>query len=450
MISIIIAILGILLTIIIVIGTHEFAHFITARYLGVKVLRFSIGFGKTLFSWYDKKHTEYVIALIPLGGYVKMLDENEGPVPQDDLSFAYNKQPFYKKFLIVLAGPIANLICAIVFYWLIFMIGFVTPKPIIGKITPGSIAAMAGLKENHQIISIDNHETLFWPAIFFRVIAHAGNQDQLTIKVKNTNHQTQVYTLHLENWSMDKLTPEPIHSLGIHPYTPTIRLLIHSIQNNSPAARSTLQINDKLIALNKKKIVDWTELTKTIEAQPNKTIHFTIERQGKTLDIPVTIGYKRVSLFYKVGYLGITPKIDWPKHFFHTIQYSPSRALVAAWHEVINFTYFNYILIGKLLVGKISLQSLGGPITIFETAGEALNSGILSFISFLAFINVSIGILNLLPIPGLDGSHLLLQIIEAIIRKPLPEKFLVIFYRFGFVLILFIMIQAFINDILRL
>src|SRR3990167_7016486 len=380
MISIIIAILGILLTIIIVIGTHEFAHFITARYLGVKVLRFSIGFGKTLFSWYDKKHTEYVIALIPLGGYVKMLDENEGPVPQDDLSFAYNKQPFYKKFLIVLAG----------------------------------------------------------------------NKDQLTIKVKNTNHQTQVYTLHLENWSMDKLTPEPIHSLGIHPYTPTIRLLIHSIQNNSPAARSTLQINDKLIALNKKKIVDWTELTKTIEAQPNKTIHFTIERQGKTLDIPVTIGYKRVSLFYKVGYLGITPKIDWPKHFFHTIQYSPSRALVAAWHEVINFTYFNYILIGKLLVGKISLQSLGGPITIFETAGEALNSGILSFISFLAFINVSIGILNLLPIPGLDGSHLLLQIIEAIIRKPLPEKFLVIFYRFGFVLILFIMIQAFINDILRL
>ncbi|OGT35963.1 MAG: RIP metalloprotease RseP [Gammaproteobacteria bacterium RIFCSPHIGHO2_12_FULL_37_14] len=446
----IISIFGILFTLIIVIGIHEFAHFITARWFGVKVLRFSIGFGKTIFRWRDKKNTEYVVALIPLGGYVKMLDESEGYVSKHDLALAYNRQPFYKKFLIVLAGPIANLVCAIFFYWLIFMIGFATLKPIIGKIDPGSIAAVAGLKENSEIIAIDQHETLSWQSIFFRIIAHAGNQDTLTIKTKKPNHSIQTYHLNLSNWSMDNLSPDPLGSLGLHPYTPTIRPIIRTVKENSPAALANLQVNDKLIAVNQKKIKDWYEFVKEIEARPNQTLTFTIERNAKKLEIPVTIGYQFNTFFQKEGFLGIAPQVQWSENIFITVQYGPGEAILHAWKEVVNFTYFNFILIGKLVSGKISLHSLGGPITIFESAGEALNSGMLAFLSFLAFISVSIGILNLLPIPGLDGSHLFIQIIEVIIRRPLPEKLLITLYRLGFIFIFFIMLQAFINDILRL
>ena len=449
MIYFLISIIGILLTVAIVIGIHEFSHFITARMLGVKVLRFSIGFGKKLFSWRDKKDTEYVVALIPLGGYVKMLDEGEGDVSKHDLPFAYNRQPFYKKFLIVLAGPISNLICAIFFYWLIFIIGFITPKPLIGKIDPGSIAAQAGLKANSEIIGIDTHETLLWPAIFLRIVAHAGDHDQLTITVKQ-DHRIQTHTLNLANWVMDKLSPDPLGSLGLHPYTPPIPLIIGTMKQNSPATLSKLQINDKLIAINQKKLKNWDELIKIIEAHPQKTLIFSIERQGKILETPVKIGYQFSGFFQQEGFLGIGPQIKWPKDFFKTIQYGPGKALIKAWEEVVHFTYFNFMLIGKLVVGKISLQSLGGPITIFESAGDALNSGILSFLGFLAFISVSIGILNLLPIPGLDGSHLFIQLIEASTGKALPEKFLIALYRLGFLFILFIMVQAFINDILRL
>src|SRR3990167_4060188 len=179
--QLLIAIIGILVTILFVIGTHEFAHFIAARMLGVKVLRFSIGFGKRLFSWSDKKGTEFVFSLIPLGGYVKMLDENEGQVSSKDLPHAFNRQPFYKKFLIVLAGPFANILCAFILYWLIFMIGIVTVKPIIGQVTPKSIAAEAGLKPHQEIISIDDKPLFTWPSIIFRILFRAGNQDQLKI-----------------------------------------------------------------------------------------------------------------------------------------------------------------------------------------------------------------------------------------------------------------------------
>lgn len=182
MLQVLLSILGILLTIFFVIGTHEAAHFITARLLKVKVLRFSIGFGKSLARWYDKKGTEYVLALIPLGGYVKMLDEREGDVAPEEVHLAFNRQPFYKKFLIVLAGPAANIFCAFILYWLIFMIGFVNIRPIIGEVAPGSIAANGGLKMKQEIIRVDDRKTSNWTSVLFRILAHAGNQDQLKVE----------------------------------------------------------------------------------------------------------------------------------------------------------------------------------------------------------------------------------------------------------------------------
>lgn len=355
-----ISIMAIIATIFFVIGTHEWAHFMMARLVGVKVLRFSIGFGKTLLRWQGKTGTEYVFALIPLGGYVKMLDEREAPVSEDERPHTYNQQPYYKKFLIVLAGPAMNLLCALCLYWIIFMVGFTTIRPIIGDITPTSIAAQAGLKTGQEIIAVDGEKTRTWNSVLFRLLAHVGNEDTALITTTN-----QILALDLANWKIDGLTPDPLTSLGLTPLMPAIPLIM-------------------------------------------------------------------------------------PGNLIQHIQYSPIMALPEAWKQVKNLTYFNLLLFGKLITGKISLQSLGGPITIYQSAGSALNASILAFLGFLAFLSIAIGVINLLPIPGLDGGHLLIQTIEAVIRRPISEKILFNVYRLGFAVLIFFMVQALVNDLLRL
>ncbi len=445
-----ISIIGILITIFFVIGTHEAAHFAMARMLGVKVLRFSIGFGKTLLSWHDRKGTEYVLALIPLGGYVKMLDETEEPVPPEQLPYAYNRQPFYKKFLIVLAGPLTNILCALILYWLIFMIGFTTFKPLIGTVDANSIAAQAGLKKGQEIVGMDNQPISAWTGFILRLLAHAGDNDHVTLDVQNAAKQNTQHVLDLNHWRLDGLKPDPLASIGITPYMPTIPLTIGKIVEQSPAALSGLQLNDKIIAINHQTISTWDQIVLFITTHPNQHTTFTIERDHKTMQIPVKIGYQRSWMLQKSGYLGMGPYIKLPDEMLRKIKYSPLAAIAPAFRELYDFTYFNILLIGKLITGKLSLQSLGGPITIFDTAGDALNSGLVAFLGFLAFLSISIGVINFLPLPGLDGGHLFIQIVELLIRRPVPEMLLSVLYRGSFMLIFFILLIALVNDLLRL
>lgn len=447
----ILSVLGILITIFFVIGIHEYAHFITARCLGVKVLRFSIGFGHSLFTWHDKRGTEYVIAAIPLGGYVKMLDENEGEVPEQELPFAFNRQLFYKKFLIVLAGPTSNIVSAIVLYWLVFVIGFVTIKPVIGSVIPHSIAAEAGLKSDRVITALDERPVASWTNVLLRLMTHLGDQKQVTLQTQSLQGQsTQTHELDLSHWHMDELNPNPLLSLGIKPFEPRLPLIIGVIQPGSAAAKADLRIGDKIVALDRVPIQTWEALITRIHASPNKTVTIAIKRQKKMHNVSVTIDEKTHWFSSSQGSLGIGPTIQWPPAYLTTVKYSALEAIPYAWREVTDFTYFNLVLFGKMLTGKLSLQSLGGPITIFESAGDALNSGFLAFISFLAFLSISIGIINLLPIPGLDGGHLLFQLIEAVLGRPLPDRYLIILFRLGFIFLLFVLIQALVNDILRL
>lgn len=382
-----------------------------------------------------------------------MLDENEESVPQDELAQAFNRQPFYKKFLIVLAGPLMNMLCALFLYWLIFVIGFVTVVPVIGKVIPDSIAAHGGLKTQQEILAIDGKPTLSWTNVIFRLLVHAGNQDKMTIEVapfggKQTEPEKR--TLDMTTWNIGGLTPDPLSSLGIAPFSPDIPLVIGNIGDKSPAQTSPLKIGDKIISVNQKPVKDWEELIKTLMNNPEQILNFTVERDHKILSFPVTIGYKRDLLFQKNGYLGISPNFVWPKEYLRKIQYGPLPAISYAFEEIVNFTYFNLLLFGKMITGKLSLQSLGGPITIFESAGDALNYGFLSFIAFLAFLSISIGIINFLPIPGLDGGHLFIYIIELIIRRPISPEILSVLYRLGFFFILFILAQALVNDLMRL
>lgn len=451
MLAILISILGILLTILFVVGTHEFAHFIVAKMLGVKVLRFSIGFGKTLYSRFDKSGTEYVLALIPLGGYVKMLDELEGKVPKEELHLAFNRQPYYKKFLIVIAGPLMNLLCAVVLYWLIFVIGFVAIKPIIGTVSPHSIAAQNGIQPNQEIIAVDGHPTRTWTGVILRLLRHAGNDEKVIIDVKNTtNNSIQTHTLDLTNWNLEGLNPDPLLSLGIKPFEPIIPLKIDVIAKKSPAQNSLLHIGDLITAVNKQAIKNWEELMNIIIQHPDQTLDFTVKRAGQTLSIPVKLGHHQNLLFHKTGYLGIGPIYEPPPNLIRTIQFNPIAAIPYAFEEIWNFTYFNFMIFGKMITGKISYQSLGGPVTIFETAGKALNYGFIAFFGFLAFLSVALGVINILPIPGLDGGHILIQTIELIIQRPLPVNVLVLLYRLGFLLIFLLIFQAIINDVARL
>lgn len=445
------SVVGIIITIFFVIGFHEFAHFIAARLLNIKVLKFSIGFGKALFRFHDKKNTEYVIALVPLGGYVKLLGETEETDPKDS-KYAFNTQPFYKKFLVLAAGPFANLLSAFILYWIIFIVGFSSIKPIIGEISPQSIAARSGLQGQQEILSVDNDPSPSWMAVMLRIAAHVGNQDQLQIETQSlSTHQKQIFILNLADWTLDnQLKPDLLASLGIVPYEPTVPPVIGIIKENSPAARSSLRVGDRILKINSQAIQNWHQLVNFVQEHPDQTVTFTIARQGKTINHSVYIGYKKAFLINKTGYLAMGPQFIFPKHLLRQFKYGPLDAIPHAFKEMTNFIYFNFILFGKLLTGKMSLESLGGPITIFETAGTTLEYGLISFIGFLAFLSISIGIINILPIPGLDGGNICIYFIEFLIRRPIPEKILFIAYQGGILLIAFVMIRAILNDVLRL
>jgi len=455
MLNILVSILGIFITIFVVVGVHEFGHFITARLCGIKILRFSIGFGKALYRWYDKKGTEYVIAAIPLGGYIKMLDEGEGPVPENELHLAFNRQPFYKKALVVLAGPAANFILAIYLYWALFVVGFSTVKPVIGTIAPNSIAAQAGLKPHQEILKIDNTPTPSWVSVALHIILRVGDQGTLQVQTQPfpltlTNAATNDYSLSLTHWQLDKLKPDPLESLGIVPYVPAINPVIDFIQPDSPAIHSGLKMGDTVIAIDKQKIKDWVDVLPIVAKSPGKTLIFTVERQGKKINLPVTVGVKKSFFVKEHGFLGLGPKIQYQPALIKLVQYGPLDAIPVALDEVGTFIQLNTILLGKMITGKVSMQSLGGPITIFESAGDALNQGIIPFLSFLAFLSISIGFINIIPIPGLDGGHLLFQTIEFIIRRPLSERFQVLCYHLGLIFLFLLIAQAVANDIMRL
>lgn len=451
MLTILISIIGILITLLLIIGIHEFSHFMTARLLGIKVLRFSIGFGKSLWSRYDKKGTEYVIAAIPLGGYVKMLDSTEGHVAKEEYHLAFNHQPFYKKFVVVAAGPLSNLVLAFVLYWILFMVGFTTIAPVIGKIIPQSIAAEAGLSPNYEIVKVDHIPTSSWMDVIVRILSRAGDTGKMQIDLQSIRQSNvEKHQLDLSNWHMNNLKPDPLVSLGIIPFEPLIPTIISEIAEDSPAAQAGLAVGDKIILLDNKKINNWIDLVTIIDQHPSETVHLTIERNNKKITIPVLIGYHRDLLFIKHGFLGISPKFEWLPNFLRSNQYGPLTALSYAWQSTYDLVYMNFIIIGKVMTGKISLQSLGGPISIFQAAGTSFHQGIAAFLSFLAFLSISIGIINIFPIPGLDGGHLLFQTIEAIIQRPIPAKILEICYRLGLILLVLLIFQAVMNDILRL
>jgi len=449
--NVVISILAAILAIFSVVIIHECGHFFMAKLMGVRVLRFSIGFGKALWTKTTKTGTEFVIAILPLGGYVRMLGEGDEAPPEDLVRYAYNRKPILARMAIVLAGPLMNFLFAILLFWAIFLAGVTHIKPTVGQVLPNSIAAKGGLQSGDEIQKIDGRKINSWQRVVMRIIARMGDKGPMRVTVKSAGHtQSKSLYLPLNQWVIKKRRPDFFKSLGIVPFRPKYPTVIDKVLKNSPAQKGGLREGDKVIAINGMKKDDMLEVIKVIQSNPGKDIRLTILRKGKQLSLIIPAGMEKQK-GKQVGFLGFMVRAPkWPSSMILKQNFSVFSAWVPAVEQTWMLTSFNAIVLAKMIVGKISLHTLGGPISIFHTAGKAFGYNYRVYLGFIAFISVTLGFLNLLPIPGLDGGHFFFQMIEAIFRRPVPEGIQVICVKVGILLLILLMIQATFNDIIRL
>lgn len=440
-----------ILALLLLITIHELGHFLVARCCGVKVLRFSFGFGKVLASWRDKKGTEYAWSLFPLGGYVKMLDETEGNVPKNERHLAFNNKPLWARIAIVLAGPLFNFLFAFVALWLMLVIGIKSLAPMIDEVTPNSLAAKAGLTAKQEILFLNQQKITSWRDFEYALMPLIGTSDPVDITTKSLlNGKEKVFHLPLGNWQLDAKNPDILDSLGIRPFIPTIPPVIGEVMTDSPAQSVDLHAGDRIISVNGQKINDWLMLVDFVKHHPHQNIILSIDREGKSKNITVRAdGQKNNG--QDEGYLGLrSQRVDWPEHWLRVQRETPLRAIVPAFEQTTTLVGATFTLIGRLVMGKLPIQSISGPVGIAQGAGQSARSGLSYYLSFLALVSISLGVLNLLPIPMLDGGHLLFYLIEFVRRRPLSDEFKSVGIYLGLVLLVTLMIIALSNDLARL
>lgn len=441
-------IMSFLVAIIILVTVHEFGHFYVARRCGVKVLRFSLGFGRVLWRRYDRHGTEFSLSALPFGGYVKMLDEREGEVPAELLDQAFTRKTVWQRMAIVLAGPIANFILAIVLFWGLLLQGERGLIPIVGSVEPGSVAAAAGLEVGQEIVSVDGEETPTEQMLAQRLLNRLGESGEIAFKVRYP-HSTLQYELRtkLDNWLRGVKDPDPLKGMGLDLAFP-VSAVAGEIVPGSPAERAGLKTGDKILQADDVLIKDWRVWFDYVRAHPGKAIQIKVARSGETLDLTVTpesFAEKGVS-YGRVG-MGNQPP---PDELFRHYEYGMGGALVASVKRTWDTSAFVLVSVKKLILGEISTNNLSGPISIAKVAGSSAQIGFKYFVGFLAYLSVLLGVFNLLPIPVLDGGHLVYLYIEAIRGKPVSEKVQVMGFQFGLFLVISLSVLALYNDILRL
>jgi len=436
----------------VLVAFHEFGHFWVARKCGVKVLRFSIGFGTPLFKWRDSLDTEYVIALIPLGGYVKMLDEREGEVTPGQEHLAFNRKPVLQRIAVVAAGPLANLLLAVVAFWFVFLAGERGIAPLIGSVEPGSVAELAGLEPGQEIVAIDGSPTPTWQAVNFRLLDRIGDSGVIRFDLRYPDsdfvYQSEAY---LDEWLSEVEEPNLIGGLGIRMYRPPIPVVLDEVVPDSPAEAAGLRSGDRIVAADGIPMDQWNDWVDYVRARPGEAISIDWQRDGQDLQGVIVPAQKLADSGEAYGQVGVSVVVpEWPDEMVREFRYGPVAALVAAGRRTGELVGFTLNSIKKMISGLISPKNLSGPITIAKVASASAQSGLEAFVAFLALLSVSLGVLNLLPIPVLDGGHLMYYTIELLFGKPVPVKVQMVGYQIGLLIIVGVMMLALYNDFTRL
>ncbi|MDT8398095.1 MAG: RIP metalloprotease RseP [Pseudomonadales bacterium] len=451
----IINILAMLLTLGILVTVHEFGHFWVARRCGVKVERFSIGFGKPLLKW-TRQGTEYVIALLPLGGYVKMLGEQDVAIPESERHLAFNHKPLSQRAAIVAAGPLANFLLAIFLYWLMFMVGVSGVAPVVGTVKNDSPAALAGLQAGDEIVAVDGESTRTWQEVQVQLLGRLGESGFLNLTATSPERaKPLVARINLERWLNNDAEPDPLQALGITPFRLDIPPRLGEIVAGGRAESAGLLPGDLVLAVNGDKLGGWLEWIDIVRANPESDLQLVVERGGERINLELRPALTMAEDGSERGFIGAgvsTPEVmpTLPPEMNREIRYSAWQALPQALSETWNNTVFVLDSIKKMILGLISVENLSGPITIAQIAGQTATYGFEYYIGFLAVLSISLGVLNLLPIPVLDGGHLFYYLVETIIRRPVPEKVQAMGMQIGITLIVGIMLIAFYNDVNRL
>ncbi len=443
--------LALLVALSLLIAVHELGHFLVARWCGVKVLRFSIGFGKPLWQrTFGTDNTEFTLAAIPLGGYVKMLDEREGEVAQEELPRAFTRQSLAKRSAIVAAGPVFNFIFAIAAYWLMFIIGVQGMKPLIDEVEPSTIAYEAGLRGGEEIIAVNGETTPTWQAAMEAIIPLALLQQPVELTVFDGGLSVE-RLLNTETLSAQQKPDEMIELLGLKAYRITMAPVIDTVTKDSAAASAGLRSGDEIRFIADQPIDDWSDLVQIISASAGKPLMMVVLREGRELNIEVRPrAHKRGGK--TVGLLGVSPRIDEAQWLAlrTELRHGPAAALAAALGKTWDMSTLTLRMIGEMIMGRASVENISGPIGIAQFAKRSAVAGLSHFLSFLALISLSLGVLNLLPIPVLDGGHLLFYLLELFKGSPVSEQTEMLGQRIGLALIFALMALAIYNDLVRL
>jgi regulator of sigma E protease len=455
--------LAFIVTIGVLVTIHEYGHFQVARWCGVRVLRFSIGFGKPLWlKKFGKDQTEFVLAAIPLGGFVKMLDEREIEAEREanpqappvvfseiELQGAFNRQAVWKRMLIVLAGPVANLLLAILIYWVLFMQGVTDMRPIIGKVAENSLAAQASIKSGEVIQSIAGKPVKGWTDARWNLLEQSLESKTVEIETLSNNelHQHTLSFVGIDN----DAEIDVLEKIGIQVFRPNIPAVIGEILANSVAAQAGFMVNDKILSVDKVPMPDWETVVNAIKQSPNKPLQFAVERDAKVIKILATPAAVKENN-QTIGRIGAGVKADKAEldKLLIELHYSPLQSLQQAIIKTWDTSILSLKLMGKMLTGKLSLKGISGPVTIAKLAGDSANLGLKTFVGFLAFVSISIGVLNLLPIPVLDGGHLMYYMAEILKGSPVSEQTMLAGQKIGFGLLGLLMVIAVFNDFNRL
>ena len=451
MIDIIYTILAFLVALGILIVVHEFGHYWVAQRLGVKVLRFSIGFGRPLWARrFGRDQTELVVAALPLGGYVKMLDESEGEVADEEKHRAFNRQPLLTRTAVVVAGPLFNFLFAVLAYWVVYLVGIEGIKPVVGRVVAGSIAERAGFQEGDLMLSLDGKPVLSWDHRRLHMFARALNRAAVRVEVRDSEGQLQVRILDLSEIPLAKVDAGLLErGIGLYGYVPELLPVIGGL-GEGPALQAGLKVGDRIVRIDGRAIESWDDVVQGISPHPGKTLRITIDRDGQLMDfevIPEAVARDGET----VGQVKIAPGFsEIPPELRTRVRFGPIQAMAEAVLSTGSMGILTVKMLFKMLKFEVSTKNISGPITIAQYAGHTAKIGLDRFLMFLAVVSISLGVLNLLPIPVLDGGHLLYYFVEGIKGSPVSERVMIWGQQLGIIVLIGLMMLAFYNDFTRI